>query len=299
MKCSKCTQKAVYLEPTLCKEHFIQYVENTAYNTIRKHKLLDKKDKIIVAVSGGKDSISVLYLTHKLFPKTQALAIDEGIKGYRQNTLKDLKEFCKKHKITLTIVSIKDNFGKTLDVMVKRTKLGPCTICGVLRRYLLNKYSKGFDKLVTGHNLDDEAQSIMMNILKGTVEMNARLGPKTGVKEYDEFVQRVKPLYFLKEKEIMTYSYLMNFNINFVECPYAEISYRNYVRDSINDLERKMPGTKYNIVSNFLKILPKLKKNFYRMQGVKLCDNCGEPSRLKYCKSCSLIDELKIKKIKA
>lgn len=298
MKCIKCNNKSVYLGPNYCKEHFIEYVEQKFEKTIKDYKLLNKKDKIIVATSGGKDSTTVLYLTHKKFPKTQALAIDEGIRGYRPNTLEDLKKFCNTNKIKLKVTSIKEEFGYSLDELVKKTNLKPCTVCGVIRRYLLNKYSKGFDKIVTGHNLDDECQSIMMNILKGTMELNSRLGPSTGIKKYKSFIQRVKPLYILREKEILAYTILKGFEIRFIECPYANLSFRGFVRDQLNDYETQFPGTKENILNNFLAILPKLKKHYSTTDGPVECKYCGEPSKSEICKTCKLLDELKVKCIK-
>jgi uncharacterized protein (TIGR00269 family) len=297
MRCSRCKSKAVSSSPALCKEHFIACFEKKVADTIRKYKLIPKDNSVCVATSGGKDSTSVLYLIKKLVkPKRLlALAIDEGILGYRENTLRDLRKFCAHNGVELKVVSFKEEFGSTLDEMVasKKLKLKPCNICGTLRRYLLNKYSKGFDCVVTGHNLDDESQAIMMNLFRNQMDVLSRLGPASGIPRKG-FVQRVKPLYFCSEKESLLYSLLTGFEISFNECPYIVHSYRAVLRDMLNGYESRRKGTKLNIVRRFLSLLPELKKRFEH-SSPSSCKLCGEPSAGNICNACSL--SMKIKTI--
>jgi tRNA(Ile)-lysidine synthase TilS/MesJ len=172
-------------------------------------------DRVCVAVSGGKDSMSLLYVLNKKKYNVTALAIDEGIGDYRDKTLKTMKNFCVKNKIPYKIVSFKKEFGKTLDKIMEQHKERPCTICGVFRRYLLNSRSCGFDVLATGHNMDDEAQAILMNLIKTNISLFHRLGPVSGYIKSRKFTKRVKPFYFCLEKEIMVYSFLNNLNSEF------------------------------------------------------------------------------------
>jgi uncharacterized protein (TIGR00269 family) len=220
--------------------------------------------------------------------------IDEGIKRYRDKTLIDLKRFCAENKINLKIVSFRKEFGKTLDDIIKskKLKIKPCNICGTLRRYLLNKYSRGFDVIVTGHNLDDEAQAVMMNLFRNQIDVLARLGPKTGISLQKNFTQRVKPLYFCSEKESAIYALLMGFDVSFNECPYVVESYRADIRDLLNDYESRHKGTKLNIVSSFLKILPKLKAR-YANSSPTTCSVCGEPSSKDVCNACALVEKIR------
>src|SRR3990167_4304728 len=121
MQCNKCGQKAVYQQTNqgLCKDHFLGYFENKVFKTIRQYELFQPGDKVCVAASGGKDSLSVLYLTLKFCKQHHihffALAIDEGISGYRDHTLKDLEHFCTMYGIALHTVSFKEKIGATLD----------------------------------------------------------------------------------------------------------------------------------------------------------------------------------------
>src|SRR3989344_3313897 len=196
-----CSQKPVMEMPSgerLCKTHFTGYFESKVFNTIRKFDLIGKEENLGVALSGGKDSLSVLNILNKLSiqnPKIKinAIAIDEGVAGYRDKTLEKAREFCNKNNIDLHIFSYKEEFGLTLDEMLKILKVKPCTICGIFRRYLLNKKSKELKltKLATGHNLDDECQSILMNQMKNNIRASARLGPKVGLIQDEKFVQRI------------------------------------------------------------------------------------------------------------
>ena len=298
MACKNCKTKPVIRLPNsnvqLCKNDFIKYFEKKVTKTIGKYKLIEKGDYVGVAVSGGKDSTALLHILNKLAKKNNfkivGIAIDEGIKGYRVQTLKDLKDFCRKEKINLKIYSFKDEFKTTLDKLVKKER--PCTICGVLRRTILNKKAKELkvNKLATGHNLDDEAQSVLMNQFRSNVKLSARLGPITGVVDDKRFIRRIKPLYFLTEKETTTYAYLKEFLGKYMECPYETDSYRASVRDILNEFDGKYPGTKHNIISSFLEVLPLLKKE---VQGkIKSCSNCGEPSSQDICQACKLIKKL-------
>lgn len=290
VKCKVCSGKAVFED--LCKEHFIEQFESRVLKTIKDFDLVKKGQKISVACSGGKDSVAVLHIMNKYFGNATAIAIDEGIAGYRDKTLEDLRKICSDLKVPLKIYSFKDATGQTLDQIKTKVNTKPCTPCGIMRRYLLNKAAKEFDVLVTGHNMDDECQSLVMNIAKGNVELSARLGPKSGIVEDDGFAPRVKPLYLCSEKETTAYAFLMGFNIKFSECPNSYVSYRAKVRDALNDLEARKHGTKKAIINNFLENLPKLKARYSTSQKLLHCSSCGEPSSNGTCNACKLIEEI-------
>ena len=209
MNCNKCQDKAVIKlqHGSLCKKHFIDYFESKVFQTINKFELIRRDDKVCVAASGGKDSLSALYLTKKYFLKyniplqnLNALIINEGIYGYREKTLQDLQDFCKDQDINLKILSFKEFYGKDLDqaypIINKITGKKPCNICGVWRRQWINIGARelGATKLVTGHNLDDESQVVLMNMFKANVKISAKLGPMSGISNHENFVRRVKPL---------------------------------------------------------------------------------------------------------
>ena len=323
--CKRCQERPVYKLNNgrqFCSKCFTHYYERKVFKTIKQYKLIQKGDKIAVAASGGKDSTTLLYLLKNLckdgrFCSIEAVAIDEGIHAYRDKTLKDLKAFCNKEKIKLHIFSYKKEFGFSLDealklVREKGIKLTSCNICGVLRRYLINKKSRelGFAKVATGHNLDDEAQTILMNQFKGNVSLSAKLGPRSGVSEESVFAQRIKPLYFCTEKENMIYSFIHKMVPGFVECPNQQ-SYRFAIRDFLNKFEAQNPGVKQAIVQGFLEVLPLLKERFGPGDGgkklskggkeinvLRSCTKCGEPASNEVCKACEILGVLNAAKNK-
>ena len=307
MSCKKCLENPVIKltnsNVSLCRNCFIKYFEKKVKKTISDYKLIEKNDHIVIGCSGGKDSTVLLYLMKKFLAKREdvritALAIDEGIHDYRDNSLEFLNKFCNEHKIELKIFSYKKEFGKSLDEILKVYKGVPCSICGVLRRYLLNKKSKELNgsKLATGHNLDDESQSIIMNYFKRNIKLSARLGPITGIVKDKRFIRRIKPLYFLTEKEVTAYAFLKGFMDKFTECPHDTDSYRAQVRDMLNDFEDKYPGTKHSVISSFIEILPVLKEKYKDDKEIKSCKICYEPCSQEICKACQYVEDV-IKKI--
>jgi uncharacterized protein (TIGR00269 family) len=308
MFCKLCKTNPVYKLPngTLCKRCFIKYFENKVFKTIRKHNLFKLDDKIVVATSGGKDSITVLYLTHKYLKRKNlqknisALAIDEGIKNYREHTLKFLKKFCKDLGVELNIHSYKELFGKTLDESISLVRkrglnLSPCNVCGTFRRNALNVGARKLKatKVVTGHNVDDEAQSILLNIFKNNFKILSRLGPNNGVVLDGKFIPRVKPLYMMSEKEVRLYTILKGFDVGYDECPYAKGCFRSNIGEMINKLEDEHKGVKSSIVKFYLETRDSLKEKYIEENGstVTYCSVCGEPSQRKVCNTC-LMKEL-------
>ncbi|MEK6983774.1 MAG: TIGR00269 family protein [Nanoarchaeota archaeon] len=301
--CNDKSVSSLYDGSKLCRNHFIEYFETKVFKTIRQFELIGREENLGIALSGGKDSLTALHILcrfSKQNPKIKinAIAIDEGIAGYRDKTLKKAKEFCGNNNIKLHIFSYKEEFGLTLDEMLKILNVKPCSICGIFRRYLLNKKSRElkFTKLATGHNLDDECQSILMNQLRNNVEASARLGPKAGIFNNERFVQRIKPLYLCTEKEATTYAFLNGLLDTFSECPNARQSFRAQVRDMLNDMEKKFPGTKYSIVNSFLKILPLLKEK-YKNGILKICAKCNEPSANDICNACVYLERLNYREL--
>lgn len=280
--------------------NFIKNFENNVKNTIYKFNLLGNKDKILVAVSGGKDSTTVLYVLNKLGYPVEAITINALIGNYSKHNLENIKTFCKEQHIKLHEISFRKEFGYSLCyirsvLQSKGIHLKSCTLCGVLKRYLLNKYTRKLKatKLVTGHNLDDVAQSVLMNFFRNQLELSSRLGPITGLIKDKKFVARVKPLYLTTEKDVEIYSKLQNFPVKYGRCPCSSDAYRNSVRNLLNEYEQISPRTKKNIITWYLKVLPKIKDYFYTDESLRYCMKCGEPSKKDVCMACFIIEKLK------
>jgi uncharacterized protein (TIGR00269 family) len=283
----------------LCRRHFIQDFERRVKLAVRKYRMVESGDRIAIALSGGKDSVALAFTLQRLYGKRKdveffAITIDEGIEGYRSPTIEIAKSLTSKLGIEHHIGSFKDNFGMTLDEIVKFGDKKPCTYCGVFRKYLLNKTARelGATKLATGHNLDDETQTILLNFLQSDLERLARLIPQ---RVQEGLVLRIKPFREVYEKEVVLYNLLFNLPMDLNGCPYSHFPVRAAVRDFLYDFEDRYPGRKFSLMRSFEALIPCLKE-LYPQIRLNRCENCGEPTPKKVCQACMLKDELEKKK---
>ena len=299
--CSKCKKPAItfirYNGTHLCKDHFIQYFEKRVKKDIKKQGKTEDNNKIAVALSGGKDSTVALHVSNDIFSNRPnvdliAITVDEGIQGYRDESIKIASNNCKKLGIEHHIVSFKDMVGETMDkVASMKDDLGECSYCGVFRRLCLNKKSKelGINKLITGHNLDDMSQSILMNFVNGDMQKLARLGPHKKIQP--GLVPRMLPLRVIPEKEVALYAVIKNTQYHDGECPYSTRALRGDFRDIIDNLEYKNPGTRHSILNSYETIADLLYMKFPPVELNK-CKECGEPTSQDICKACILKDRI-------
>ncbi len=327
-KCQYCQQNAVYHRKIsneyVCKDHFILTVEKKIRKTVRKYQMFSPHDKLAVGISGGKDSLVVLYNVIQIQKYRQstvpihAILIDEGIQGYREESKAIATKFCSEFGITLHIVEFSNTFGLSLDESVKMIRdeeFNACTICGTVRRRLLNDKARdlGMDYLVIGHNLDDQAETFLQNILRNDLIRTLQHPPWGNI--YDEsghFIPRVKPLMEIPEAEITLYCYFKNFPIQSNPCPYVESYFilRERVQQFLNQLEEHSAEIKYNLIrmhENLLEFFNsssndgKLdstskwgKKNVENFQNQ--CKLCHEPTgrQRTICYYCELKKKLRI-----
>jgi uncharacterized protein (TIGR00269 family) len=219
--------------------------------------------------------------------------VDEGIKNYRDKSIKYAVRNCKNLDIEHYLISFKNVIGKTMDEITNLCdELGECTYCGVFRRLCLNKKAKELeiDKLVTGHNLDDFTQSILMNFINGDLQKLARLGPHTKIQQ--GLVPRMLPLRTIPEKETMLYAVINTIAFHNAECPYSSRASRRYFRDIIDTLEYSNPGTRHSILNSYENIKDLLMEKYPPVQ-LHTCTRCGEPtSSDDLCKACVLQDNV-------
>lgn len=277
--------------------------------TIARYNMFNQNDNISIAVSGGKDSITLLHILAKIekrFPNASlsAVTVDEGIKGYRDEALKFASENCRKLGVKHLVTSFEDLYGIQLDELVKtltrpgkaNTKgLSPCSYCGVLRRRALNLAARKMkaDRLALAHNLDDEAQTILLNIMHGDAQRIASVRPASDEK-HPKFVSRVKPFSEIPEKEIAFYAYLKKIQFQSVPCPYAPAALRSDIRTMLNRMEEKHPGIKFTVVKCIEKIRPAL-ETAARELTLQECRLCGEPSADEICRPCQMLQELGVR----
>lgn len=297
MRCSKgnCKNPAIihqkYSGLHLCEAHFVDDVERKVKKEMRKGLMVERGDKIAVALSGGKDSSALLYMLKKVFCGRNdlqffAIAVDEGIKDFRMLTLRNAEKIANELEIELFTFSFAEEFGFTLDeVASKGFEQAPCTFCGVLRRKILDKKARelGATKVATAHNLDDEVQSIQINYIRGDMDRLRRLRGRR-----EEFVPRIKPLRNILEKESALYALVAGIPIATIHCPYAERSFRFTVKRMLNEFEMRHAGTKYAMMRGYERLLQFLPTEQSNKQLLR-CERCGEASASGICKACEII----------
>lgn len=279
---------------------FIKQFEDKVIKTIKEYDLISPYDKVLVAYSGGKDSTTTLYLLNKFGFKVEALMINLLMGDYSERHLANAEKFCNKLGIKLNITNIRNELGQSVcyirSGIQAKNKLSNCLICGTIKRWLLNKKAHELKatKLATGHNLDDESETLLMNLFGGNPKLIISSGPKNGLIKDELFVQRIKPLYFCTNDEVRNYARLMDFPIFDKPCPCrSDSAFRSEIRKDLTKLSDYDPKVKTKLINSFLRLLPDLINNYSSPGKLNYCKLCGEPSRQAFCKKCSLINILK------
>ncbi len=292
MRCRKCSEKAVINmrqhKLALCSVHFLEWVPGQVEHAIKKYHMFTRHERLLVAISGGKNSLSLWDILTRLGYAADGLYIGLGIDGgvdYSENSLTYARSFAQEHDLLLHVKDVKANYGASVPELALRTHRGrykPCSVCGLTKRHIMNQLAQEgqYDVLLTGHNLDDEAAILFGNTLSWVGSYLVRQGP---VLEADRpgLVRKVKPLCRMYEREMAAYAYLRPIPYIEDECPYAEGSTSIYHKELLNKLEAGRPGAKLSFYLSFLQA----KQNGLfsvtadeRADRVHKCDQCGQPT---------------------
>ncbi|MCK9151518.1 TIGR00269 family protein [Methanobacterium alcaliphilum] len=278
---------------TLQKCEFNSKIQQRVEKIINDYKLIQEDDLIAVALSGGKDSVLTLHLLKKFQEKMDfdmlAIAVDEGIKGYRGHGMDAAEKNAKILGVELISKSFESEMGFTLDDTYSLFK-SACIPCGVFRRHILNKtaYEIGASKIATGHNLDDEIQSFLMSFARADVIKFSKFGPRLET-IHPKLIPRIKPLWNTPEKEVGIWAVMNDIDVHLDECPYSKLSLRAKTKDFLNRAESKRPGTKKAIMDSFIKSLD-IEKSAVKLNE---CEKCGEPCSSQICKACEMKEIIK------
>jgi len=301
-KCTYCGDSALYTREyegkSFCEKCFRHTIEERVRRTVIAHEMLEYNDHVAVAVSGGKDSLTLLSLLVRLekrFPKSRitAISVDEGIDGYRDEALDLAKKACEGFGIRHVVVSYRKLFGFTTDEIAKMKRdQTPCSYCGVLRRKSINKAASmiGATKIATAHNLDDEVQTVLLNMMHGDPFRTVRSGPVLRDPR-GRFLTRIKPLCEIVEKEIVLYAYLTGLQFQSVACPHGSEALRNDIRTFLNLMEQKHPGSKFTL-NRTAERLRELLEASTPISSLSDCEKCGDPTPHRLCEACTMLQEI-------
>ena len=310
IQCKKCKRNnAVYLRQysgeSLCRVCFTKSVEYKVKRTISKFSMIKHNDKVGVAVSGGKDSLVLLSILKNtlsgLNPELVAITVDEGIQGYRDESLNIVKNFCSRIGVENKVFSFREIFGVSMDTAMEirpSNKVSSCSICGTFRRRAIDLLAEscGANVIATGHNLDDYVQTFLINLFSGDVDRIAWTYPEP-IEYGDKGLRKIKPLMEIYEKELVLYAIYTDIPFQAEECPYKNESIRSMFRNQLNNLEKIHPGIKYNAYNSILKIASKLKSksdNNVSNQEHRRCISCNRDSSNRICSVCQTLNLLNI-----
>jgi uncharacterized protein (TIGR00269 family) len=297
MRCAKCGEKAVINmrqhKLALCQIHFLDWVPEQVERAIKRYHMFKPADRLLIAVSGGKDSLSLWDILNRLGYSADGLYIGLGIDGGVQYSVRSLEfahTFARERHLLLHVKDIASEYGETIPELTDRTHRGrykPCSVCGLTKRHVMNHLavSQGYIALLTGHNLDDEAAILFGNTLNWVGSYLIRQGP---VLEADRpgLVRKVKPLCRMYEREMAAYALLRGISYIQDECPYAEGSTSIYHKEILNKLEADRPGAK---LSFYLSFLQARRAGLFsssideRAELVHACPQCGQPTSAPGC----------------
>jgi len=301
-RCVKCGGEAAvgmdYANVHFCRECFKEFFEKKVRSTVLKYAMIKPDDRVLVAVSGGKDSSSLLFALRKVFPdlKIEALHINLGIKGYSEESEQKVYELVNSVKTNLILFDLEKELGISIEDFkntLYRRKI--CSPCGVVKRYLINKiaYEKGFTKVATAHTLDDTAALLFNGYLHGDADGLVRLKPVLP-STHTKFVAKIKPLWEITDRECLVYAHFCNLPYIMKSCPLGgETTKMRERKEMISELSTKIRGFKHILLQSHTKrILPLLEASV-KMQPLIECELCGMPSSERICAFCKRMGLIK------
>ena len=300
MRCSQCDSEAVVDQPYrgahACAAHFGASVEERVRREMHRQLPRFGRGTVAVALSGGKDSGVALSLAHRYFRRRPtvrlvAVSVDEGIAGYRAGTLSAARKLTETLGVEHHVVTALEEIGTTTDrTAAELPDTVPCSFCGVWRRRLLNRAARdvGADALVLGFNLDDLAQTVLMNLVRGDLDRLVRMAPHR-VRQ-PGLVPRVAPLAQVPEREVYLYARLHGIPFDHGECPHAGRASRNLFREVVWQLEESQPGTRQALLRTHERLVTRFLGEEGALAAPDRCRACGEPSASELCRACEYLE---------
>lgn len=296
MKCTVCREPAVIdlrrHNSNFCAPHFTKFCRDQTQKAIADFDMMSTDDKVLVAVSGGKDSLAVWDILLDLGYQASGLYIGLGIGDYSDNSKQFAVDFAERRGAELIQIDLPAEYGYDIPEGSRAAKRAPCSACGLSKRHLFDQAAVdgGFDVLVTGHNLDDEAAVLFGNVLHWQTEYLGRQHPVLPARH--GFPRKVKPLVRLGEREMAAYCIVTGIDYIVEECPMAvgnkHIGYKN----ALNEIEKQSPGSKADFYLGFLRNAADrfAGEAAEGREALGACVRCGSPSPAEVCAFCRLVE---------
>lgn len=304
MKCSRCGKPAFAKfkrhNAAFCEECFDLFFERQVEGAIRRKRMFTRNEKVLLGVSGGKDSMALWHYLHRAGYKVFGVHVFLGIGEYSEKSREVVTAFARSCNLPLTVLDVQDFIGCSLPEATRRLReRAPCSLCGSIKRHILNRFAfeEGFVVYATGHNLDDEAATLLGNVLHWHIDYLAHQDPHLP-SPHPKMTRKVKPFYTLTEEEILRYVELHRIPFVPERCPLSQKAKSLDYKEALALLEERSPGTKHMF---FLGFLEKGKAYFARNltpPELRECQRCGMPTTQEVCSFCRTVEKLKAKEVK-
>lgn len=301
MKCKVCRRRAAIEirrhHAVFCKDHFFEHMIRQVERTIHDFAMLEPGERILLGVSGGKDSLALWDILTDLGYEVDGVYIELGIggeEGYSSGSLQLAEQYAKNRDLKLQVVDLATEYGYTIPQAAAETRRVACSVCGLSKRYILNKIANdgGYDVLVMGHNLDDEAAVLMGNTLNWNVEYIGRQRPVLPATK-EGLVRKVKPLLRVAERETAAYCVLKGIDYEVDECPLVGGNTGIRIKEWLNVIESERPGTKQRFLFGFLdRVSDQFASAHQEEVELTECTTCGQPTTSGECAFCRLQDRM-------
>ncbi|HEY1117215.1 MAG TPA: ATP-binding protein [Acidimicrobiales bacterium] len=300
MKCRTCRGPAIIdlkaHNANFCAEHFLAFCRDQVARAIKKHAMLAPDERVLVAVSGGKDSLAVWDLLLELGYQADGFVIGLGIGEYSDRSTQYARDFAAERGLTLHETSLRDDHGFDVPTAAQVTRRVPCSACGLSKRHLFDRAAieGGYDAVATGHNLDDEAAVLFGNALRWNTEYLGRQRPVLPAR--DGFPRKIKPLVRLGEREMAAYCVIRGIDYIVEECPMAAGNKHLRYKEALNAIEAESPGTKHAFYHEFLaRAADRFAEDAAEAAAsgtseLGTCTRCGSPSPNEVCAFCLLVE---------
>ncbi|MCF8110003.1 MAG: adenine nucleotide alpha hydrolase family protein [Desulfobacteraceae bacterium] len=298
-KCTRCRGRAVVSLPShnsrFCEDCFIHFFQTAVKRGLKKAGP-GENSPLMVAVSGGKDSLCAWSVLNDLGYETRGLHINLGIEGFSEASREAVAEFAASRGLSWSEYSLKNEFGYSMPEIYSILKYKICSVCGRLKRQFLNRLTakESYSCVVTGHNLDDEAARLLGNLIGDRQEFVSRQFPWLP-SPHPKIPAKLKPLHRLEIKEILAYCKIKHITPSRDACPFSRGATSNYFAEALEFLDKKMPGTKRGFLFSYLRKPKELRP----ADNYVNCAVCGEPALFSTCPVCGIkkrIQEIEAKR---